>query len=1147
MKLSIFPDKNFLHSASDYLVKAALFAVFYIVFARLGLMMATINETTSPVWPVTGISIGVLFLCGLRFWPVIFLCAFYINFSNAVSLSAAIFIGAGNTVEALIGAVTLLFLSQKKYLVETHTRTIAIVLASLIGASISAMVGTLTLVLSGASPGEMFDSIWLTWWTGDALGGIMMLPLILSFTQNAFSCPETKETPSLPQALAMLAGGLFLCWLLFVRAEGSLYLFFIFPYMLWCVAQAGERGAAVSAISISAIGICSVKLGHGVFLYGSTNANLINLQLFLGSVGISSLLLTDLKRVSSLKQPALILFFSWFFAGLLFLGFSFKNAKDSDSHLNTIANGVEPLLEAQMNNYFAALQSGASLITASEAVTVAEWRSFLEYNQFTESLPALTGLGVIYRVPKDEVESFIQKNELRKNQDFNYHTLPDLTSEEIEQNALRPDAYMVTFIEPYDFNKKKAGLDMASEDQRRMAADIARDTGAPSITGRVKLIDDPSNQPAMIAYYPFYTKGDVPQTVMERRERLVGWVYSPIMTNDFFSSIFSQGNLKEISFQVSEEFKDEVVVITSSPDYHKLPNRNEIIKKIRFGNHDFIFQFKGTAAFYANQDSFSSWVGAIAAIISILLGTLIVSLQTMKKRALIYANQTTEELRASEERWKFALEGAGDTVWDWEIETGRVSFSQRLNHLLGYAENELQGDIRAWENRVHADDIEKSRANLKAHFEGGENFLTECRLLCKNGEYKWVLIRGMIVNRDRNDKPSRMVGTIADISFQKEAEYELERQRAKLHSIFEGSSDAIMLLSADGAFFDCNSRTLKIFGLSTKEEFISLHPSDLSPEFQADGSDSLTKANEHIQKAFAEGMNHFEWTHCRKNGKSFPAEVLLTAFSYDGKRVLQACVRDISERKHAEEILVSQREKLVASAKMSSLGEMAGGIAHEINNPLTIIIGKTTMLKRRLQNDSLLMSDGTPFAHTITDELNSIQNTAKRIGSIIKGLRSFSRNAENDLMEKVQVGSLIEETLEFAKERFKFHDITLKVKMEQAHQLFINGRAAQLLQVLVNLLNNAYDAVENLEEKWVELKVVEAGGYCRISITDSGDGIDPELLDKIMMPFFTTKEVGKGTGLGLSISRGIIEDHHGKLYYDITSAHTSFVIELPLA
>lgn len=1103
--------------------------------------MATINETTSPVWPVTGIAIGVLFLFGLRYWPIVFLAAFYINFSNAVSVTAALFIGAGNTIEAVIGAIILMFFSQKKYLVETHIRTIAIVVASLIGASISAMVGTLTLVLSGASPGEMFDSIWLTWWTGDALGGIMILPLILSFTNNSYSCPETRETPSSLQTLAMIVSGLFLCWLLFVRAEGSLYLFFIFPYMLWCVAQAGERGAAVSAICISAFGICSVKFGYGVFHYGTTNANLINLQLFLGSVGVSSLLLTDLKRVSSLKQPALILFFSWFFAGLLFLGFSYKNYRDSDNQLNMLANGVEPLLESQMNNYFAALQSGSSLFTASEKVTVSEWRLFLEHNKFTESLTALTGLGVIFRVPKDEVEAFIEKNELRKNQDFNYHTLPDISLEEQAQNSLRPDAYMVTFIEPYDFNKKKAGLDMASEDQRRMAADMARDTGAPSITGRVKLIDDPKNQPAMIAYFPFYSKGDVPISVMERRERLVGWIYSPIMTNDFFKSIFSQGNLKEISFQVSEEFKDELVVITSSPDYHKLPNRNEIVKKIRFGNHDFIFQFKGTAAFYANQDSFSSWVGAIAAIISILLGTLIVSLQTMKKRALLYANQKTEDLRASEELWKFALEGAGDTVWDWEIETGKVTFSKQLNNLLGYAANELHGDMRDWEQRVHVDDIEKARLKLRALFNSGENFLTECRLLCKNGNYKWVLIRGMIVKRDREDKPSRMVGTIADISNQKEIEYELERQRSKLHSIFEGSSDALMLLTAEGGFFDCNSRTLKLFGLNSKDEFTSLHPSDLSPEFQEDGTDSLTKANEHIQKAFAEGVNHFEWTHCRKNGKSFPAEVLLTAFSYDGKTILQACVRDISERKQAEEILVSQREKLVASAKMSSLGEMAGGIAHEINNPLTIIIGKTALLKRRLEND------GTPFTtNAIADELNSIQNTAKRIGSIIKGLRSFSRNAENDLMEKIQVKNLIDETLEFAKERFKFHDIELRVKADSADQICITGRAAQLLQVLVNLLNNAYDAVENLSEKWVELKVERSDDYCRISVTDSGDGIDPDLIDKIMMPFFTTKEVGKGTGLGLSISRGIIEDHHGKLYYDTKNAHTSFVIELPI-
>jgi C4-dicarboxylate-specific signal transduction histidine kinase len=240
------------------------------------------------------------------------------------------------------------------------------------------------------------------------------------------------------------------------------------------------------------------------------------------------------------------------------------------------------------------------------------------------------------------------------------------------------------------------------------------------------------------------------------------------------------------------------------------------------------------------------------------------------------------------------------------------------------------------------------------------------------------------------------------------------------------------------------------------------------------------------------------------------------------------------------EQLEEQRKQAIQSAKLSSLGEMAGGIAHEINNPLAIIIGKTAQLKRKMRDegDSLKNYDA---------EIGVIEATSKRISAIIKGLSAFSRNAENDQMQKVLVPQLIQDTLELSKERFRFHSIDLKFNLESSDQTYVNGRASQLLQVLINLLNNAYDAVEHLPEKWVRIVVSTDNEKCIISVTDSGPGIPSNILEKIMTPFFTTKDVGKGTGLGLSISKGIIEEHHGKLYYDTTSTHTRFIIELPIA
>ncbi|CAM5998652.1 unnamed protein product [Sphagnum balticum] len=250
-----------------------------------------------------------------------------------------------------------------------------------------------------------------------------------------------------------------------------------------------------------------------------------------------------------------------------------------------------------------------------------------------------------------------------------------------------------------------------------------------------------------------------------------------------------------------------------------------------------------------------------------------------------------------------------------------------------------------------------------------------------------------------------------------------------------------------------------------------------------------------------------------------------------------AVVHDITQIKEMELAAKNRETQLVSSSKMSSLGEMAGGIAHEINNPLAIIVGQLDRMHGLMENTEI---DRNLFKELI----RKTEATAFRISKIIKGLRSFSRNSENDPMNQVKVSQLVEDTLELCRERFKAHDIELKVSV--ADDLVIECRATQICQILMNLLNNAHDAVTGLEERWVELSVAAEGSKnIRFSVTDSGNGISPEVVNKLMQPFFTTKEVGKGTGLGLSISKGISEDHHGTLTYDEKSLHTAFVLKLP--
>lgn len=234
---------------------------------------------------------------------------------------------------------------------------------------------------------------------------------------------------------------------------------------------------------------------------------------------------------------------------------------------------------------------------------------------------------------------------------------------------------------------------------------------------------------------------------------------------------------------------------------------------------------------------------------------------------------------------------------------------------------------------------------------------------------------------------------------------------------------------------------------------------------------------------------------------------------------------------------VQKNNALIAASRMSSLGEMASGVAHEINNPLSIVLGKVSLLSRLLMNPNIDVDKAKHF-------IGQIQDTSNRIAKIIKGLRAFARDASSEPFEVCSMKNVIQDTLELCSARFYAYDVKLIIPQNFPSNVVFWGRSEQIAQVLLNLLNNAFDAAYETEEKWVEVQIQNIEGLIRVSVIDSGKGIDEELRKKIFEPFFTTKEIGKGTGLGLSISKGIIETHKGSLEFDALAIHTTFVFAL---
>lgn len=245
-------------------------------------------------------------------------------------------------------------------------------------------------------------------------------------------------------------------------------------------------------------------------------------------------------------------------------------------------------------------------------------------------------------------------------------------------------------------------------------------------------------------------------------------------------------------------------------------------------------------------------------------------------------------------------------------------------------------------------------------------------------------------------------------------------------------------------------------------------------------------------------------------------------------------------RAKSEKRFKNEQAKLVQASKLTSLGEMASGIAHEVNTPLAVISLRTEQLIEQLDSGALDKESG-------LETLKIIQKTCLRISHIIRGLRSFSRDAGQDRMKYEDLGQILTDTLVLCQEKLKQGQVRFSLQPEPAKipPMPVEARAVEIAQVLMNLIGNASDAANEQKEKWIEVVLSASKDHVEIRVTDSGPGIPRDVQMKMMEPFFTTKPIGKGTGLGLSISRGIALAHGGALEYDTKAKNTSFVLRLP--
>ena len=361
-------------------------------------------------------------------------------------------------------------------------------------------------------------------------------------------------------------------------------------------------------------------------------------------------------------------------------------------------------------------------------------------------------------------------------------------------------------------------------------------------------------------------------------------------------------------------------------------------------------------------------------------------------------------------------------------------------------------------------------------------------------------------------------------------EARLAERESLIRDLFEHSPFGLNLCRMDGLWLESNPAFLDIIGYSRTEADGGLTYWQLTPrKYDADEATQLEQLR--TQRRYGPYEKEF----IRKDGRLVPVRLNGFLVSRDGEDYIWSLIEDLTAQRELEAKLEAERVTAIQTSKLATVGEMAASFAHEINNPLGVIDAFAFTL-----TDAIASGD----QEYLDEAVRSIRVAVARAGKIVRGLGKFARHPDSDPLEDVAIETVIDDALDLCQARIRTHGVDLAIRVTTSGR--VRGHGIELSQVIVNLLNNAFDAARESKAKWIRLTAGDgAGDTIEVAVEDSGAGISPEVEASMYRPFFTTKPVGTGTGLGLSISRVIVERHRGTIVLDRDMPDTCFRMILP--
>jgi len=787
-------------------------AAAYFAAARLGVHFTDEAVGISPFWPATGLAIAGLRLLGLRTAPGIFLGALLAAAVADMPLGTGILIALGNMLAAIAGAVVWRLILEKEWPSRSLAGLAGPIIALASAPVLGAAVGIGTLNSGGVIPEAAITSAWVKWWASEALGAFIFAPALLELAENLV-------TPEQRRSILSWDFGLFLAIVvaatatLFQFLSGDALVFLLFPLLLLGLAWRGKTTLPAATLVIAIVAIAGVFLNHGPYASGSLGENLLHVELFVAALALTGLVIRTLQRLGNFALPIGVLLVGWVVSAAFYE--AIREAQDQserDRFIATLSQARDGIGE-RMDTFVTVLRGGASFLAGSEHVSRGEWRTYYNVLQLEQRYAGTNGIGVVWPVADRDLPDFVSATRLEDAPNFRVDPFPGAPP--LPPGQLH---YVSTYIEPFARNRQALGLDLATEPNRREAADAARDTGRPAITRPVVLLQDPFRRPAFLLFVPVYRNDSALLTVEQRRQALVAWIYAP-----FVSELFFRGALERYSSDLRATIyagantTTKPIADTAGDAYRNRPARFTFTSLIYAGGQHFTIVWRSPPGAGAVEDATSVAIAVAGALFSVLLAALVASLQSTRRRAEAMAAERTASLHESENRFRTFMDSMQNIIFCMGIRgEGPNGYAGGGSQLYGADAGRLgmmgEGRMSAvaqWYENIHPDDRAKYLAAEHAHVHEGKPYDIEYRFVDhRDGKERWAREVAWTVH-DSESGRTFIDSYILDVTEQKEREAALAERTASLHESQERLSRYVAELEASRTALERQSDELR--------------------------------------------------------------------------------------------------------------------------------------------------------------------------------------------------------------------------------------------------------------------------------------------------------------------------------------------------